>query len=78
MPTVWRDGPYRFFFYASDRTEPEHVHVERDNRAAKFWLAPVRLQQSGGMRRWEIRRIARMIEKNQALLLEVWHGYFDD
>ena len=57
--TVLREGPYRFFFYASDRTEPEHVHVERDDRAAKFWIDPVRLHRSGGMRRSEIRRIAR-------------------
>jgi hypothetical protein len=48
MPTVLRIGPYRLFFYAGDRDEPEHVHVERDDRVAKFWLDPVRLQRSGG------------------------------
>ena len=32
MPTILREGPYRFFFYASDREEPLHVHVERDDR----------------------------------------------
>ena len=40
MPTILREGPYRFFFYASDREEPPHVHVERDDRVAKFWLDP--------------------------------------
>jgi hypothetical protein len=44
MPTVLRAGPYRFFFYAGDREEPPHVHVERDEKVAKFWLDPVRLQ----------------------------------
>ncbi len=39
MPTILRIGPYRFFFYAGDRDEPQHVHVERDDRIAKFWLA---------------------------------------
>ena len=78
MPTVRREGSYRFFFYASDGAEPEHVQVERDDRVAKFWLAPVRLQRSGGMRRWEIRRIARMVEEHQAMLLEAWHEFFDD
>jgi uncharacterized protein DUF4160 len=43
MPTVLRVGPYRFFFYASDRAEPVHVHVEGGDGSAKFWLAPVRL-----------------------------------
>ena len=78
MPTIRREGPYRFFFYASDRMEPEHMHVERDNRVAKFWLAPVRLQRSGGIRRWEIRRLARMPEEPQAEFPEPWHDLFDD
>ena len=57
MLTVLREGPYRFFFYASDREEPPHVHVERDRQTAKFWLQPVRLQRSGGLRPSEIRRV---------------------
>ena len=57
MPTILKEGPYRFFFYASDREEPPHVHVERDDRVAKFWLDPVRLQRSGGLRRSEIGQI---------------------
>jgi hypothetical protein len=44
MPTVLRSGPFRLFFYAGDRHEPSHVHVERDARKAKFWLEPVSLQ----------------------------------
>jgi hypothetical protein len=44
MPTVLRAGPYRFFFYAGDRDEPLHIHVERDDHTAKFWLDQVRLR----------------------------------
>ena len=44
MPTVLRIGPYRFFFYAGDRDEPPHMHVERDEQIAKFWLVPMRVQ----------------------------------
>ncbi len=29
-------GPNRFFFYASDGSEPLHVHVERDDCMAKY------------------------------------------
>ena len=49
MPTVFRNGPYRLFFYGSDRDEFPHVHVERDDDKAKLWLDPVRLQSSGGV-----------------------------
>ena len=82
VPTILRHGPYRLFFYAADRNEPEHVHVERDNRVAKFWLDPVRLQQSGGLQRAEIYYsdqtygIERMIEENQTTLLEAWNEFF--
>ncbi|MDO8706476.1 MAG: DUF4160 domain-containing protein [Sulfuricaulis sp.] len=61
MPTVLRSGPYRFFFYAGDRNEPQHTHVERDDKIAKFWLSPVRLQNSGGFNRSEINRILKII-----------------
>jgi hypothetical protein len=40
MPTVLRVGPYRCFFFAGDRNEPPHVHVERDTNRAKVWLDP--------------------------------------
>ena len=38
MPTVLRVGAYRLFFYASDRNEPQHIHVEREDIGQKaFW-----------------------------------------
>jgi hypothetical protein len=77
MPTVLRHGPYRFFFYAGDADEPPHVHVERDDDKAKFWLDPVRLQTSGGFGRTELNRIQRLVEDNREDLLRSWHEYFN-
>ena len=76
MPTVGRVGPYRLFFYASDRDEPAHVHVEREDKIAKFWLEPVRLQRSGGFSRREIGRIQKLLSQRQTELLEAWNAYF--
>jgi len=76
MPTVLRVGPYRFFFYASDREEPHHVHVEREDNVAKYWLDPIRLQSSGGFNRLELRRIRAIINENHINLMEVWNEYF--
>lgn len=75
-PTILRLGPYRFFFYASDGGEPRHIHVERNEKVAKFWLDPVRLQSSGGFSRLELRRISGMINENIDTLTEAWNGYF--
>jgi hypothetical protein len=78
LPTVLRSGPYRLFFYAADRDEPAHVHVEREDCGAKFWLDPVYLESSRGFGRVEIRRIGRLVEVNRELLLRSWHEYFGD
>jgi len=78
MPTVLRSGPYRFFFYAGDRDEPPHIHVERDTNKAKFWLDPVMLQNSGGFSRNEINRIQKLVENKKEKLLRKWDEYFND
>jgi hypothetical protein len=77
MPTVLRSGPYRFFFYSGDRHEPPHIHVERGEANAKFWLEPVSLQSSSGFARAELNTIYRLIEQHQRVLLQHWHDYFD-
>lgn len=78
MPTVLRIGPYRFFFYAADRDEPPHVHVERDDNVAKFWLDPVGLQDRSGFSRAEINRIAMVVNRYRTQLLEAWSAFFVD
>jgi hypothetical protein len=76
MPTVFKTGPYRFFFYAGDRDEPHHIHIERDDKIAKYWPDPIRLQNSGGFNRLELRQIRSIIEKKQMSLMEAWNEYF--
>ncbi len=77
MPTVLRVGPYRFFFYAGDGEEAMHIHIERDNKTAKFWLDPIRLQSSGGFNRREIGQVHKIIDQHYLQLTEAWHEYFD-
>ena len=77
-PTVLYSGPYRVFFYSGDRDEPPHIHIERDDKIAKFWLEPIRLQRSGGFKRKEINRIRKLIETNQEKCLDKWYDYFSD
>src|SRR4030042_5151069 len=65
MPRVIRIGPYRFFFYSNEGVEPPHIHVEREERLAKFWLKPVALARSGRFNAHELRKIERLIVTNQ-------------
>ncbi|MEO6401177.1 MAG: DUF4160 domain-containing protein [Vicinamibacteria bacterium] len=43
MPSLLQVEGFRFFFYSSEGNEPAHVHVERAEAEAKFWLDPLRL-----------------------------------
>ena len=38
-PTVFRDGPFRFFFFSREG-ERVHVHVQSPDGEAKFWIEP--------------------------------------
>ena len=43
MPNVLRVGRYRFFFFSNEGHEPVHIHVEKGEKYAKFWLKPISL-----------------------------------
>jgi len=76
-PVVLRRGPYRFYFYSHESSEPPHVHVDRDTCSAKFWLTPVLLSRNLGFAQPELRRLEALVVHHQALLLEAWHEFFD-
>jgi hypothetical protein len=76
VPTALRSGPYRFYFYSHEPNEPPHVHVDREELSAKFWLQPVELARNLGFAAHELRRIELLVEENQEELLEAWNGYF--
>ena len=76
MPTVLREGPYRFFFVSLDRGEPPHIHVRRESMVAKFWLDPIALERAGGFTRGEINAIARLVQTHRQVFLERWHEFF--
>jgi len=78
VPTLLRQGPYRFFIYSGDGDEPPHIHVEREDRVAKFWLDPVRLETSGGFARGELRRIGQLVLDSREVLLGGWNDFFGD
>ena len=78
MPTVFRSGGYRFFFYSSDRDEPPHIHVEHGGHTAKVWLSPIRLDSSHGFTRTELNGLVSIVTMNQARLSGSWNEFFSD
>jgi hypothetical protein len=76
MPTVLKSGPYRFYFYSHEPNEPPHVHVDRDDLSAKFWLDSVELARNFGFSAHEVNTVQSLVATNQKDLLEAWNGYF--
>jgi Domain of unknown function (DUF4160) len=76
MPAVLRIGAYRFYFYSHEPNEPPHIHVDRDNLSAKFWLLSVSLAQNIGFPAKELRKLQSMVTEHQTQLLEAWYEYF--
>jgi hypothetical protein len=64
------------YFYSHEPNEPAHVHVDRDDQSAKFWLEPVALARNLGFGPSELRRIQRLVSENRNLLLEEWYDRF--
>jgi len=76
VPTVLRSGPYRVYFHSHEPNEPPHVHVDREDQSAKFWLEPVALARNLGFSPVELRRIQAMLKDNESMLLEKWNARF--
>jgi hypothetical protein len=76
MPTVLRSGPYRVYFYSHEPNEPPHVHVDRDDRTAKFWLAPVALARNLGFSPRELKQLEALVQQHQLALVEAWDEHF--
>ncbi len=76
MPTVPRVGPYRFFFYSNEGTEPAHIHVQREQALAKFWLVPTSLARSTRFGAGELRRLERIVIDHHTTLIGAWNDYF--
>ena len=76
MPTILRSGPYRFYFYSHEPNEPTHIHIDRDNLSAKYWLTPISLASNLGFSEKELRKIREIVEENQLMFVEAWNEYF--
>ena len=60
------DG-FRFFFFSNEGNEPAHIHVEKQEGYAKFWLAPVRLANSKAFNAATLNKLLLSVRQNEAL-----------
>ena len=75
MPTVLRKNGYRFFFYSNEHL-PIHIHIEKDNKTAKFHIENVELARSRKFTVSEIKEMRKLVEENKELIKTKWNEYF--
>jgi len=75
-PTVFREGPYRFYFFS--REEPRmHVHVASSDGEAKFWIEPeVSLAQNHGIPSHELGALQTIVQEHEQDIRTAWQLHF--
>ena len=79
MPTVFRSGNLRFFFYSDEGTprEPMHIHVRGAGREAKLWLrSGLPEAYNSGFEVRELQRIRELIEIHREQIRAAWDEHF--
>ena len=73
MPEVFRIDGFVFFFYSNEGQEPVHIHVRKAGGFAKFWLDPVELEYSQGMKVSDIKNAEDHIFNNIVIIKKKWY-----
>ncbi|CAM3325154.1 DUF4160 domain-containing protein [Aequorivita lipolytica] len=77
MPTIFNQKGYRFFFYSNEHL-PIHIHIEKDNKTAKFEILPTLLIKSKKFNASEIKEVRNLVEENSELIKNKWNEYFNN
>ncbi len=75
-PTIFRNGPYRFYFFSREEIRM-HVHVQCPDGEAKFWLEPaIALAQNQGLTQQQVRAIQALVEGHFDEIRDTWRKHF--
>jgi len=77
MPTVLIVNGFRFYFYSNENNEPIHIHVEKAEGCAKYWLHPNIIEEySYGFTKKQRKDILKIVINNSTELITAWNEYF--
>ena len=81
MPVIFRYKGFRFFFYSNEGSprEPAHVHVEKGDVEAKFWLRPnVRIAYNDGFNAKTLNDLLSIVEQRRDRIERAWNEFFGE
>ena len=76
MPTIFIVDGFRFFFFSNEGREPIHVHVEKAEKYAKFWVKPISSAYNYKFNQVELNRIRKIMEDHRREIEEKWNEFF--
>lgn len=79
MPAVFRNHGFRFHFYSNegDPREPIHIHVQKGEADAKFWLYPdVSVAYNRGFTARVLSDLMEQVEARREDIEKAWNEHF--
>jgi hypothetical protein len=75
-PTVFRQGPFRFFFFSREETRM-HVHILGPDGEAKLWMEPaVNLSHRTGFKDHDMEYLERLVTERREEIRNAWYRHF--
>jgi len=75
-PTVFREGPFRFFFFSREEARI-HVHVQTADGEAKFWIEPqIELARKYELSDQDVSRALELIVEHEQEIRDAWTRHF--
>ena len=73
---MFREGPFRFFFFSREE-ERLHVHVQSADGEAKFWIEPeIELARNYNLSDQDVSRVLELVVGHQQEIKDAWHRHF--
>lgn len=75
-PTIFREGPYRFYFFSREESRM-HIHVSSGDGEAKFWLSPeIEPAEVHRLSQREVAKVGTIIRNHEQQIREAWERHF--
>lgn len=75
-PTIFREGPFRFFFFSREE-DRLHVHVTSPDGEAKFWIEPeIELAKNYRLSDRDLSRVRALILEREDEIRDAWNSHF--
>jgi hypothetical protein len=77
-PTVFREGPFRFFFFFSREEARLHIHVQSPDGEAKVWIEPeIELARNYELSDQDLSRVLQLVGDHEQEIRDAWRSHFD-